>query len=155
MNVFRKIGKKFKNDYCQWKGEDTLRWQSAKWFFLFSLLSFIWPAYNLAVIKKLNGYLSDFLWASAWASFGIGAWLVNSRETCKMKSNNHNIKVDRNSQWMHYVLYFGFALFVSGLTAFTLGRCTPGGDLELPLSALIGLSMGFASERLNELIKIS
>ena len=97
-----------------------------------------------AISLILSKILVDkyLVWVIGWSSIGIGAWLINSRDNKGKRDGHHS----------HYLFYFGFALFVCSLAAFSTARQKS--ILDLPLSALIGLTMGFASERLNELIKM-
>ena len=138
----KKLFQILKDDFKQWRGEDWIRWRSAEGYLLISLISFvIYSLLKIDILKSLNENMASIFWTSGWSSVGISAWLVNSRG---------RKQDERNKQYWHYVLYFGFALIISSLAAFALGRYE-NGDLNLSLSALIGLTMGFASERLNEL----
>jgi len=112
-------------------------------FYLILGISFIFIVFNKSitfpiVYKWVGGHWDRLLWVVGWSSIGISAWLINSR------------KGQRDKECLHYVFYFCFALFVSSLTAFALGKSSDG-SFSFSLSALIGLTIGFASERLNEL----
>lgn len=114
------------------------------------LIRFYWGLFYfiagaILIILLFTGCKNEWGWTAGWSSVGIGAWLINSRER-----NKKNNTPERYNHCLHFVLYFGFALVVSTLAAFALGRCKSG-NLNFPLSALIGLTMGFASERLNDL----
>lgn len=75
-----------------------------------------------------------------------GTGLLNSRRNGVEKDNS----VEKE-HW-HYILYFGFAFFVSSLASFALSRKE--GTLDYPLSALIALTLGFAAERIRDLASI-
>jgi|GEM_PF-3739343 len=128
-----------------WLGKWNKRLSWATFYLILGIILFIVIVFkkkiSLPVVYSWAiDHWDSLLWVIGWSSVGIGAWLINSRGS----------KGQQDKQCPHYVFYFGFALFVSSLTAFALGR-NPDGSFSFSLSALIGLTIGFASERLNEL----
>ena len=86
----------------------------------------------------------DLLWIFSWSCIGIGAGLLNSR-TDKSKNNEGNL-----NEHMHYIVYYPFVLFMSILASFALSR--EGGYLDYPKSTLIAVTLGFAAERIHDLL---
>ena len=127
-------------DWKQWIGKWNLRLSAARVYLIISAVLIVFVYIFKFWSIWTNDHWIDLLWVAAWSSAGIGAWLINTRDS-KGKHDNAGF---------HYLLYFGFAFFVVSLTAFTFGRHASG-SLNYCLSALIGLSMGFASERLHKL----
>src|SRR3990167_3828295 len=104
-----------------WLGE----WKIVKYRFCWGV-GYLIAGMFLIIVFKVKYHEIDLLWSLGWSSVGIGTWLINSRERNKDNA--------RYNHWLHFVLYFGFALVVSTLAAFALGRCE-NGNLNLPLSA--------------------
>jgi hypothetical protein len=120
-------------------------------FLLLGLILLIISGDKFNIISKISKHWPDLLWVAGWSSVGISAGLINRR----IKTEEEKEKIDdRENQHEHYVIYyFIFALFVSSLAAFALGRYD-NGALNLPLSALIGLTIGFVSKKINDLAPI-
>ncbi len=102
---------------------------------------YLWHRQILDLINE------TWLWCASWSSFGIGAWLINTRD--------HNESRDR--KWYHYVLYFPFALVVVSFASLTLALYASNEnwkELDLKfrsLAAFVGLVLGFLSEHLYPL----
>ena len=87
-------------------------------------------------------------WVIGWSSIGIGIGLINSR--LREKKKNKEKKESRDDQHLHYTMYYLiFALPVVSLAAYVLAH--DNGTLNKPLSTLIGITFGFAAEKINEL----
>ena len=141
-------------DLIKWRWLDYEKCNKKRLFwgamFLFvGIVLLIAPVCRFDLIDKILKHFLNFLWVSGWSSIGIGAGLINRRIKGKDEKEG-----DREDQYSHYIIYYLiFAIFVSSLAAFALGRYE-NGTLNLPLSALIGLTIGFSSKRLEELTSI-
>lgn len=148
------INKKFFQDWLKLPHE-TLNYKRLGWgvaFFIIGVALFIAPKFNPVyscemIYRWITYHYVDLLWVAGWSSVGIGIGLINSRTREKKEKE----KECRDDQHLHYVMYYWiFALFLVSLAAYALGRSC-GGVLDKPLSALIGLTLGFAAERINQL----
>ena len=106
---------------------------------------------GLALFLLMNKWQIDlfgFLWSGAFSCFGIGVWLINTRD----HSNEEDLK------WDHYLLYFGFSLILATLGSFSAAIISANEPHALlrfySVSAFAGLGFGFSSERLTEWLPI-
>lgn len=109
--------------------------------------------FHLQWFVKLLQLFSDpaIQWCAGWSSIGIGAGLINTR----------NEKAP-SCFLLHYIGYYGFALFVICLTAYT-GALYGSGESGpvfsstkfFSLSALIGVVGGFLCHNLYEITMAS
>lgn len=124
---------------------NNVNWVRFGWgiFYLIAGIVLIFISFQvLEILKWLFVHWQDLAWVLGWSNIGIGAGLINSRNKDGKRDKDH----------MHYVLYFGFALFVATLAGISLAR--EGSALKYPLSALISLTVGFAAEKLNDLVPL-
>lgn len=119
-------------------------------FFVLGISLLIAPKFNhiYEMICRWIAYRwGTLLWVVGWSSIGIGIGLINSRTKEKKKKEGKS----RDDQNLHYITYYLiFALSIVSLAAYALGR-NDDGTLNKSLSALIGLTLGFAAERINQL----
>lgn len=93
---------------------------------------------HIPVFKMLYHNLSQILWCAGWGAMGTSAGLINSRS--QGKSNN-------NSDFWHYIFYFGFVWLIATLSAFVaLGK----GHVA---AALAGIIVGLSGDSLIERLK--
>src|SRR3989338_1085952 len=95
---------------CLGEWSKRLRWGIL--YLIWGVVFLMYFAFSKCLILSLVHKHTDILWVAGWASLGIGAGLINSRENDSYK----------NRQDSHYIFYFGFAFFVSSLAAYALGR---------------------------------
>lgn len=118
-------------------------------FLILGIVFLIAPICKFDIFNKILKHWLDLLWVCGWSSIGISAGLINRRIRGEDEKEGN-----KEDQSFHYVIYYLiFALFVSSLAAFALGGYE-NGTLNLSLSALIGLTVGFAAKKLNDLAPI-
>lgn len=110
------------------------------------LLVFCWRNSHVNLIQEIINRRFTLFWVLAWSNVGIGIGLINRRI-----KENHEKPKGRDDQHVHYIVYYlFFALLVTSLAAYALGK-NEDGTLNKSLSALIALTLGFVAEKINEL----
>jgi len=112
-------------------------------YFVVGLSLLVLMSYSPVMISWAYSNRLLLSWVVGWSAIGIGLGLINSRE------NGGKEKGGVENEHLHYLLYFGFALFVSSLASFAFSRNMNG--LNYLQSALIALTLGFAAERIRDL----